>query len=437
MTDIQRKILLTLGSLALAVIILCCALIAPQAEATSTSEYYENAVLFWTNAERVRAGKSELLTTAQLQNVADVRAKEIVTRFDHTRPNGTKWSTLFDTYGIDYNDAGENLAASKDAPYVTVYNWMNSEAHRKNILAEKFSYVGCGYYYDGSATYKHYWSQEFAGGIEYANAAKGFYVAPTGLSADKSTLELAVGASGTVSGIPTPVYATEEISCVSSNTAVVRVDKVTVNVISVTGVNHGTAELTLRCGKYTETVTVKVGTGINSDVPFVDVSPNSVYYKAVVWAYKNEIVSGTDTTHFSPKSPCTRGQVVTFLWRAAGKPTVDTANPFVDVKEGSYCDMAVRWAVKYGVTSGTDATHFSPNATVTREQFVTLLWNYRGKPVVSIENPFVDVPNKYYYNAIMWAYSTGVTSGVDATHFGVGRPCERYQVAMFIYNDMT
>ena len=110
------------------------------------------------------------------------------------------------------------------------------------------------------------------------------------------------------------------------------------------------------------------------NMSFTDVAPGSYCYEAVKWAVANGITKGTDATHFSPNATCTRGQVVTFLYRAEGEPAVGGSNGFVDVAAGSYCYNAVQWAVANGITKGTDATHFSPNATCTRGQVVTFLY---------------------------------------------------------------
>ena len=110
------------------------------------------------------------------------------------------------------------------------------------------------------------------------------------------------------------------------------------------------------------------------NMSFTDVAAGSYCYDAVQWAVANGITNGTDATHFSPNAGCTRGQVVTFLWRAAGEPTVSGNVGFADVAPGSYCYEAVKWAVANGITKGTDATHFSPNATCTRGQVVTFLY---------------------------------------------------------------
>ena len=170
------------------------------------------------------------------------------------------------------------------------------------------------------------------------------------------------------------------------------------------------------------------------NMSFTDVAAASYCYDAVQWAVANGITKGTDTTHFSPNAGCTRGQVVTFLWRAAGEPTVGGNVGFVDVAPGSYCYEAVKWAVANGITKGTDATHFSPNAGCTRGQVVTFLWRAAGEPVVSGNVGFVDVaPGSYCYNAVQWAVAKGITKGTDTTHFSPNATCTRGQVVTFLY----
>ncbi len=171
--------------------------------------------------------------------------------------------------------------------------------------------------------------------------------------------------------------------------------------------------------------------------PFVDVEESKFYYDAVLWALNAEpqITAGTSETKFSPNAGCTRAQVVTFLWRAAGCPEATGANnPFTDVTGGYYYD-AVLWAVEQGITSGTSATKFSPGATCTRGQIVTFLWRFEGEPIAtSANNPFTDVQSTaYYYKAVLWAAEAGVTSGTSATKFSPNATCTRAQVVTFLY----
>ena len=169
--------------------------------------------------------------------------------------------------------------------------------------------------------------------------------------------------------------------------------------------------------------------------PFVDVKEGAYYYDAVLWAVEQKITSGTSATTFSPDASCTRAQMVTFLWRAAGSPKVENGkNPFVDVKADAYYYDAVLWAVEKGVTSGTSATTFSPDATVTRGQTVTFLYRNAGSPEVSGTMPFTDVEaDAYYAKAVQWAVQQKITTGTSETTFSPMSDCTRGQIVTFLY----
>lgn len=169
--------------------------------------------------------------------------------------------------------------------------------------------------------------------------------------------------------------------------------------------------------------------------PFIDVAEGAYYYDAVLWAAENGITGGTSATTFSPAVTCTRAQTVTFLWRAAGSPDPEGTNmPFIDVASDAYYYNAVLWAVENGITSGTSATTFSPNATVTRAQNVTFLWRWAKSPAVEAVNPFTDVAaDMYYHDAVLWAADEGITAGTSATTFSPDDPCLRSQIVTFLY----
>ena len=174
--------------------------------------------------------------------------------------------------------------------------------------------------------------------------------------------------------------------------------------------------------------------------PFVDVREGQYYYDAVLWAVGNGITAGTSATTFSPKADCTRAQVVTFLWRAAGSPEPKSSyNPFKDIKANAYYYKAVLWAVENKITAGTSATTFSPNASCTRAQVVTFLWRYEGSPAPSSHsNPFQDVKSgSYYYTAVLWAVERNVTSGTSSNTFSPKAACTRAQVVTFLYRDIA
>ena len=169
--------------------------------------------------------------------------------------------------------------------------------------------------------------------------------------------------------------------------------------------------------------------------PFVDVKEGAYYYDAVLWAVEQKITSGTSATTFSPDASCTRAQMVTFLWRAAGSPKVENGkNPFTDVQADAYYYDAVLWAVEKGVTSGTSATTFSPDATVTRGQTVTFLYRNAGSPEVSGTMPFADVEaDAYYAKAVQWAVQQKITTGTSETTFSPMSDCTRGQIVTFLY----
>lgn len=169
--------------------------------------------------------------------------------------------------------------------------------------------------------------------------------------------------------------------------------------------------------------------------PFSDVAGGAYYNEAVRWAVKNGVASGTDAKHFSPDAACTRGQAVTFLWRAAGCPAPALAeNPFADVKPTDYCYDAVLWAVQTGVAKGTSASTFSPDAACTRGQIVTFLYRAAGSPSGYANSGYTDVPETSYCAApVAWAVALRVTSGTSAITFSPDALCTRAQIVTFLY----
>ena len=168
---------------------------------------------------------------------------------------------------------------------------------------------------------------------------------------------------------------------------------------------------------------------------FVDVPSGSYYEDAVDWAVANGITTGTDAAHFSPDGICTRAQAVTFLWRAAGRPAPESrAMPFTDVPADSYYYDAVLWAVENGITKGTSSTTFSPDDTCTRAQIVTFLWRSEQSPAAGSSNPFTDVSaDAYYADAVLWAVKEAITTGTTRTTFSPDAECTRAQIVTFLW----
>ena len=168
---------------------------------------------------------------------------------------------------------------------------------------------------------------------------------------------------------------------------------------------------------------------------FNDVKPGDYFYDAVNWAVEKGITTGTSATTFSPNASCTRAQIVTFLWRASGSPEPKTAsNPFTDVAANAYYCKAVLWAVENGITTGTSATTFSPDAPCTRAQGVTFLWRANGSKAASAAASFTDVASDAYYApAVAWAAEQNVTGGVGNGLFSPDTTCTRAQNVSMLY----
>ena len=273
----------------------------------------------------------------------------------------------------------------------------------------------------------------------------GFYItvgdAPlvelTGLTLTPKKVDLEVGKTCQLSAVKEPANAEGSLTWTSSKPAVAAVDQSG----KVTAKGEGTATITVTCGTKSAACTVTVSKPLVPEVPgttFTDVPTGAYYEEAVGWAVEKGITKGTSDSTFTPDGVCTRAQAVTFLWRAAGSPAAKAGSlPFADVKAGSYYDDAVRWAVENGVTVGTSATTFSPNATCSRAQIVTFLWRAQKSPAAGSANPFDDVAGSAYYaDAVQWAVQKNITKGTGATAFSPDANCIRAQIVTLLYRSM-
>lgn len=208
--------------------------------------------------------------------------------------------------------------------------------------------------------------------------------------------------------------------------------------------NGDQVKLTEKDGKYTFTMPASkitvTGTFVEIEQPmvnpFIDVKESDYFYNAVMWAVKSGVTKGTSATTFSPNAPCTRAQMVTFLWRASGSPEPATdVCPFTDVNMDSYYGKAVLWAVEKGITNGTSETTFSPEADCTRAQMAAFLCRMAGGKAASSAIDFADVSaDAYYAESVQWAVENGITLGTgDGTTFSPNEICTRAQMVTFLY----
>ena len=173
-------------------------------------------------------------------------------------------------------------------------------------------------------------------------------------------------------------------------------------------------------------------------VQFSDVPQNEYFYDAVNWAVEKGVTTGVGDNSFAPHSPCTRSQAVTFLWRAAGSPEPKGSESFSDVDPNGFYCKAVLWAVENGITAGVGGGRFDPDGACSRAQIVTFLWRFAGKPAAQGGEKFIDViATEYYNDAVTWAQVNGITSGTGDGCFSPERVCDRAQIVTFLYRDLA
>ncbi len=259
-------------------------------------------------------------------------------------------------------------------------------------------------------------------------------------------------------GAVTTIETTKKNKTKISVTVPEGVEKTNIKLPADLGIEEGTVSIKLTYSdKQTEIIKAKYTTGvISADLTksatievlddfkvikkFNDVSPNSYYYDAVIWAIENDITTGMSDTEFSPEYECTRAQLVTFLWRAAGCPKVSPTknNNFTDIAKNSYYYDAIIWAIENGITNGISDDLFAPDMIVTRGQVATFIYRYSNAKDVSTSSDFDDIDsNDYYYNAVNWAAANNITNGTSSNTFSPSNPCVRGQIVTFLYRLLT
>ena len=264
------------------------------------------------------------------------------------------------------------------------------------------------------------------------------YTGSSSSSSSSSSYSVSVpsAANGSVSVTPSSASKGTTVTITVKPNDGYELDKLTVtdkdgNRLSLSDKGNGKYTFTMPSGK----VSVDAAFSKIETVSFRDVEQSDYYYDAVQWAVEKGITEGTSANTFSPNASCTRAQMVTFLWRVAGSPAPKSmTNPFRDVRSTDYYYDAVLWAVENGITSGTGADTFAPNATVTRGQTVTFLYRAAGSPAVGGNAGFSDVnANDYYNSAVAWAAENNITGGTGNGKFSPKADCTRGQIVTLLY----
>ena len=359
-------------------------------------------ILRFTNVERFKLGKTIYSTTKIMQDTCDVRKKELIELYSHTRPNGEKCFTAFPS-DFKYTTAGENIQSCAEGGYIlpqaAVDNWMNSPGHYANIMNDSFQFMGVGYT-------RHKMLQMFAttgSSVVSVTTSTGSMSFANDDEMQKAYFIL-THQDGTTS------YAPIDVNSMTKNG------------------NSYTASF-----KKCETpVVLTVGQTITEDAPrFMDVPADAYYAVPVAWAVDKKITSGTSLTTFSPANTCTRAHILTFLWRAVGSPKDSSGNHFNDVCSDDYFYNAALWAYDMGMVEGES---FEGDLACTRAATVTYLWQCAGSPEPDGQCAFDDVPaDAPYAEAVAWAVENGITTGTSATTFSPNMVCDRGQIVTFLH----
>lgn len=359
-------------------------------------------ILRFTNVERFKLGKTIYSTNKIMQDTCDVREKELIELYSHTRPNGEKCFTAFPS-DFKYTTSGENIQSCSEGGYIlpqtAVDNWMNSPGHYANIMNDSFQFMGVGYA-------RHKMLQMFA----------------TTRSQVVSVTTSAGTMSFTNADEMQKAYFILTHQDGTTSYAPIDVNSMTQNGNSYTASFYG-------C----ETpVVLTVNQTITEDAPhFADVPADAYYAAPVAWAVDKKITSGTSLTTFSPANTCTRAHIITFLWRAVGSPKNSSGNHFNDVCSTDYFYNAALWAYEMGMVTGES---FEGDLACTRAATVTYLWQCAGSPEPDGECNFDDVPaDAPYADAVAWAVENGITTGTSATTFSPNNVCDRGQIVTFLH----
>ena len=294
------------------------------------------------------------------------------------------------------------------------------------------------YWTDGTNTYAA--GSEYTVTKETTLTAVWRYTGSSSSSSSSSSYSVSVPsrvANGSVSVTPSSASKGTTVTITVKPNDGYELSKLTVidpsgNRLSLSDKGNGKYTFTMPSGKVSVDVSFAA---IQTAISFRDVKQGDYFYDAVQWAVEKGITEGTGANTFSPNASCTRAQMVTFLWRAAGSPAPkSTTNPFRDVRSTDYFYDAILWAVENGITSGTSADTFAPNATVTRGQTVTFLYRAAGSPAVGGNAGFSDVnANDYYNSAVAWAAENNITGGTGNGKFSPTADCTRGQIVTLLY----
>ena len=368
-------------------------------------------ILIRTNIERAKVGDNLLGMVLPLQKACNIREADLEESFSHTRPDGTEFKTAISDASV-YRGLGENInkcTPGHDDAEHAMTSWMNSPAHKENILRSSYDFIGVG--------------------NDQTHSVQIFAIA-------KNPITSVSTSAGTMNFADEDAMMREYAICKTSDGIESYVPIIAESLTKVDGgyqmkLNSTVPVIfTIGDGKTSANTntSVKPNTGGTS---FIDVKAGDYFESSVKWAVEKKITTGTTATTFSPEETCTRAQILTFLWRAQGSPKASGKNPFSDVSTNDYFYDAAVWANEKGMVDG---GKFLGDTPCTRSSTVTYIWQSSDSPDAASTGAFVDVAaDADYAKAVAWAVAQGITSGTSATTFSPDEICSRAQIVTLLY----
>ena len=369
--------------------------------------------------------------TAKYEDDAHIGTKNATLTINKATPTGAPKYTAITTNGKTLADAGLTVTGSTLNPTAGALEWVDDAG---KVLPDTTAVAAnTTYKWRFTPTDANY--KALTGSIELYHKSSSSGGGGGSSHSSRYTITVDSVKHGTITVSPKSAYKGDTV------TITVKPDKgYELDTLKVLDKDGDKVKITEKKGKYTFTMPaskVTVKGKFVEEAPeqiFVDVPVDAYCYEAVKWAASEGITGGIGNNLFAPDRPCTRGQIVTFLWRAAGSPAPKSMSSFADVAEDAYYAKAVAWAVENGITGGTGNGKFSPDATCTRAQAVTFLYRASGSPAVSGSAAFSDVAaDAYYASAVKWAEKNGITGGIGGGLFGSDNNCTRGQIVTFLY----
>ena len=386
-----------------------------------------------TNAARINNGVRPLSVNAAMSQLAETRAAEVGSFFSHTRPDGSKFSTLFTALGFDYSRAGENIAHGQRTAVDVVRDWVASPSHMQNLLHPEYHHIGIGYAAGG--TYSPAWAQSLlTNNCSITSIGISAVQTECELGDDVNSLNGCVEVSCSVHGTCYMPLIAEMCSGFDSSAAGMQTVTVTCEGLSASF----NVEVTSAVPAYIpdDSPPTSSGPENGSYLPFTDIRRGDSYYSAVNYVYKNGLMHGIGGSKFDPDGAVNRAMIVEILFRMAGRPEISASNEFSDVRADDWFCKSVNWAAQNGIVSGIGNKLFDPYSTITREQLAAILFRYSNSPQTGSSALFNvydrDSISQWAVPAVSWALEQKIMELNSSSAFAPANSVKRYECAVVL-----